>query len=299
MVVSTKSLSYFDLLVWLRTGQEAARRLATSQPSVSRRVNEVADTFALQLSKSAGEWQVEGDATLLNLERQVHQRYRWDHGLPLRLEAQFYSGPLFCQGLGSDWIRGNFDFLEIHTPLRHLRDGVIDAWIATHPDLPDDDDPDFACFPLIRYPTRLVVAQDHPLLELGQAIRLEDVWQYPTLALADGAYPKVQAALMELNLWNQRLAESTRLSLSRGELPSLDPLAVSPATLFTIGLFEPPQVFLPVEIPMQSGDTLIVRRDHANHPRLEPLLAHLRQMAAQLAERHGDVELAFSEQAAG
>jgi hypothetical protein len=82
VVVSTKSLSCFDLLVWLRTGQEAARRLATSQPSVSRRVNEVADTFALQLSKNAGEWQIEGDATLLNLERHVHQRYRWDHGYP-------------------------------------------------------------------------------------------------------------------------------------------------------------------------------------------------------------------------
>jgi hypothetical protein len=36
----------------------------------------------------------------------------------------------------------------------------------------------------------------------------------------------------------------------------------------------------------------MVRREYASHPRLAPLLAHLRKTAMQLAERHGEVELA-------
>ncbi len=292
MVVSPHALSCFDLLIWLRTGQEAAARLATSQSSVSRKVSDVARAFGVQPRKSDGEWLLEGDPTLLNLERQVHQRFRWERGLPLRIEAQYYSGPLFCQGLSADWIRGNFDFLEVGTPLRHLRDGVIDAWIATYPDLPADDDPDFACFHLIRYPLGLAAPEGHPLLALGGSIRLQDVDPYPTVALDDGAFPKVQAALEALNLWNRSLQRGTRVSLEMTAASLGDPLALSPASLFTCHLLPGSWRLLPLELGLVSGDSLIVRREYASHPRLAALLAHLRQTAMQLAERHGEVELA-------
>ena len=292
MVVTPGALASLDLLVWLRTGQEAAARLDTSQSSVSRRVNEVARVFGLELRKSDGEWLFEGDPTLLNLERQVHQRFRWERGLPLRLEAQFYSGPLFCSGLSDDWIRGNFDFLEVHTPLRHLRDGVIDGWIATYPDLPDDDDPDFACFHLTRYPLRLAVPEGHPLLALGNAIRLEDVHPYPTVALDNGAFPTVQAALEALNLWNRSLQRGARVSLQMTAASLDDPLAVSPASLFTCHLLPGSWRLLPLDLAMASGDSLIARREYANHPRLQLLLQHLRQRAAELAERHSEVSVA-------
>jgi len=278
--------------VWLRTGQEAAARLGNSQSSVSRRVNEVARVFGLELRKSDGEWLFEGDPTLLNLERQVHQLYRWEQGLSLRLEAQFYSGPLFCSGLSDDWIRGNFDFLELHTPLRHLRDGVIDGWIATHPDLPHDDDPDFACFHLTRYPVRLAVPEGHPLLVLGSAIRLQDVHRYPTVALDDGAFPKAQGALETLNLWNRSLPGGTRVSLQMTATSLDDPLAVSPASLFNCHLLPGAWPLLPLDLGLVSGDSLIVRREFAQHPRLKALLARLRQRATELAALHGEVSLA-------
>ena len=292
MVVALDALACLDLLVWLRTGQEAGARLGTSQSSVSRRVNEVARVFGLELRKSEGEWLFDGDPTLLNLERQVHQRYRWERALPLRLEAQFYSGPLFCPGLGDDWIRGNFDFLEVHTPLRHLRDGVIDGWIATYPDLPPDDHPDFACFHLTRYPLGLAAPEGHPLLALGGSIRLQDVDPYPTVALDDGAFPKVQAALDALNLWNRSLPRGSRVSLQMTAASLGDPLAVAPASLFNCHLLPGSWRLLPLELGLVSGDSLIVRRDHADHPRLKPLLAHLRQRAAELARLHGEVSLA-------
>ena len=291
MVVTPGALACLDLLVWLRTGQEAASRLTLNQSSVSRRVNEVARVFGLELRKSQGEWLFEGDPTLLNLERQVHQRYRWEHGQPLRLEAQYYSGPLFCTGLSGDWIRGNFDFLEVHTPLRHLRDGVIDAWIATYPDLPDDDDPDLACFHLTRYPLGLAVPDGHPLLALGPSIRLQDVDPYPTVALDDGAFPKVQAALEALQLWNRSLPRGSRVSLEATGVSLADPLAVAPASLFNCHLLPGSWRLLPLELGMVSGDSLIVRRDYADHPRLKALLVHLRQRAAELAALHGEVSL--------
>lgn len=291
MVVTPGALACLDLLVWLRTGQEAASRLSVNQSSVSRRVNEVARVFGLELRKSQGEWLFEGDPTLLNLERQVHQRYRWEHGEPLRLEAQYYSGPLFCPGLSGDWIRGNFDFLEVSTPLRHLRDGVIDAWIATYPDLPDDDDPDLACFHLTRYPLGLAVPDGHPLLALGASIRLQDVDPYPTVALDDGAFPKVQAALEALQLWNRSLPRGSRVSLEATGVSLADPLAVAPASLFNCHLLPGSWRLLPLELGMVSGDSLIVRRDYADHPRLKALLVHLRQRAAELAALHGEVSL--------
>ena len=291
MVVTPGALACLDLLVWLRTGQEAASRLSVNQSSVSRRVNEVARVFGLELRKSQGEWLFEGDPTLLNLERQVHQRYRWEHGEPLRLEAQYYSGPLFCPGLSGEWIRGNFDFLEVHTPLRHLRDGVIDAWIATYPDLPDDDDPDLACFHLTRYPLGLAVPDGHPLLALGASIRLQDVDPYPTVALDDGAFPKVQAALEALQLWNRSLPRGSRVSLEATGVSLADPLAVAPASLFNCHLLPGSWRLLPLELGMVSGDSLIVRRDYADHPRLKALLVHLRQRAAELAALHGEVSL--------
>ena len=277
MVVSVQALACLDLLIWLRNGHAAAERLATSQPSVSRRVNHVAQVFGLQLYKSQGEWLFDGDGELLALERRVHQLYRWHNGYHLRLEAQFYSGPLFCPGLSTDWIQGNFDFLEVHTPLRHLRDGVIDAWIGTYPDLPDAHDPDLVCLHLTRYPTRLVVDEGHPLLDLGASICLDHVRRYPFVPLIDGAFPKVQANLEALQLWTSLSPQAD------AQRPAPDSLAVGPSTVFTMNHYRTKKVMLPLEIPMVSGDSLVVRREFAEHPRLQALLEHLRNRAMELA----------------
>ena len=158
MVVSVDELACLDLLIWLRTGQSAAKRLAITQPQISRCVKKVSRTFGIDLLKADGEWETLGDQTLLNCERRVHQEYRWVKGHPLRIEAQYYSGPLFCDPAPEGWIAGNFDYLEIHTPIQHLRNGVIDAWIGCFPDIPEEVDPDLTCFDLTRLPTHLVVS---------------------------------------------------------------------------------------------------------------------------------------------
>lgn len=290
MVVSVEELDCLDLLIWLRTGANAASRLSTSQPRISRSVQRVSGLFGFSLSKTDGEWEVQGDQTLLNLERLVHQEYRWRMGRPLRIEAQFYSGPLFCDPAPEGWISGNFDYLEIRTPLQHLRNAVIDAWIACYPDVPDGDDPDLICFHLTRLPTHLVVSENHPLLDMGDQITLDDVKQYPSLALSDGAHPKVQQVLQELGLWNltQNIQRSSQWQ-SKARYPS--DLVVSPASAFTLSFFPNPQVVLPISIPLVVGDTLVVRRDYENHPRLRNLLEHLRFRATQLAKQYPEVSI--------
>lgn len=290
MVVSIEELATLDLILWLRTGDKVASVLSISQPNVSRTINKASQFFDISLSKTDGEWEVKGDQTLLNLERRVHQECRWRMERPLRIEAQYYSGHLFFDPPPGGWIPGNLDYLEIHTPLRHLRNGVIDAWIGCHPDVPEDDDPDLICFHLTRLPVHLVVGANHPLLELGDQITLEMVKEYPTLAMPDGAYPKVQKVVQDLGLW-MLVQDFDRFS--QWERKSLNPsdLVVGYATAFTISFFPNPQFILPISIPLVVGDTLVVRRDYENHPRLLNLLEHLRSRVTQLVEKYPEVSI--------
>lgn len=292
MVVPIGELACFDLLLWLRTGASAAKRLNTSQSRVSRCVKAVADVFGVTLSKTDGEWVFEGDQTLLNLERRVHQEYRWRRNLPLRIEAQYYSGPLFCNPAPDGWIAGNFDYLQIHTPLSHLRNSVIDAWIACYPDVPDQDDPYFARFDITRLPAYLVVPVDHPLLELGDGVTLDDVRRYPSLALSDGAFPKVQKVLQSIGLWNLPI-DIKRYETDKWE-GRVRRLTVGYATSFSIKLFEEIQSVLPCSIPLEVGDSLVVRREFATHPRLLKLLEKLRSRALELVQQYPDVSIPAS-----
>lgn len=253
----------------------------------------VSDVFGVALGKTDGEWEIEGDQTLLNLERRVHQEYRWSRDLPLRIEAQYYSGPLFCDPAPEGWIVGNFDYLEIHTPLQYLRNGVIDAWMGCYPDVPDDDDAELISFPLTRLPVHLVVGEKHPLLESTDRVTLEMVKQFPTLAMPDGAYPKVQQVVKDLGLW---MLTQDFDRYSKWQRKALNPsdLVVGYATAFTLSFFPSPQHILPLQIPLEVGDSLVVRRDYATHPRLLQLVEKLRTRAAELAQQYPEVSVSPS-----
>ena len=290
MIVSVDSLRCLDCLVWLRTGESAARKLEVDQATICRTAQKVARTLEVEVKKVEGEWQIQGDRTLLNLERQSHQLYRWKVNGPLRVEAQYYSGPLFLDPKPVGWLPGNFDFLEVNTPLQLLRSGVIDAWIGCYPDVPEEHDAELSCFHLTRLPTHLVVSANHPLLAPGTPISLEDVRRYPSLALPDGAFPKVQAALQELGLWTSP-TRARRYQFELWEGRTADEMTVGYASAFSIGLYPRPQVILPLKLDLEVGDTLVVRRCFSQHPRLQALLAELRQRARVLAERHPEVRI--------
>ena len=48
------------------------------------------------------------------------------------------------------WISDNFDFFDYQRPIELLRKGVIDAWVASYPDIPDHDDIEIASIRLNR-----------------------------------------------------------------------------------------------------------------------------------------------------
>ena len=294
MVVSIEELACLDSLLWLGDGHAAAEKICVSQSTLSRHARSAARKLYVGLLKRDGHWQLSGDQSLLRAERCLHQLIRWTKDLPLRVDAQFYSGPYLAAGLENshDYLLGNFDLLDSRIPLALLLEGILDAWIAGFPDVPGPDDGDLACFRLTRLPLRLAVSSEHPLLKMGDSITLEDVAAYPSMALPDGAFPRSEEILKGLGLWNSPL-RMRRYDPSKWLGQTQDQVTVAYASSFSIGLFPNPMVFLPVDLGFEVGEVLVVKREFSAHPRLQLLLKNLQQRSIALASQFSDIELAF------
>ena len=282
VVVELDWLAALDGLIWLRTGHQVEAKFGIGQSSVSRLSRKCAEIFGLSLSRCGSEWNFKGDTTLLNLERRVHQAVRWSRGRPLRLEAQHWSGPLLCEPAPAGWIAGCFHFHEYERPLQLLREGVIDAWVASYPDVPAATDPTIACIGFSRMPIWLVVDQSHPLLELGEQVTFADVADYPCMPLPDGAFPKFQAVLAACGLWNGGTEERIRNPAWFGQVNSED-LLVGFATPLSLLLSGDGCRVLPLELPLEVGDALLVPRQYERAPQTLQLLAELRSRLESIA----------------
>jgi hypothetical protein len=282
VVVELDWLAALDGLIWLRTGHQVEAKLGIGQSSVSRLSRKCAEIFGLSLARCGSEWNFKGDTTLLNLERRVHQAVRWSRGRPLRLEAQHWSGPLLCEPAPAGWIAGCFHFHEYERPLQLLREGVIDAWVASYPDVPAATDPTIACIGFSRMPIWLVVDQSHPLLELGEQVTFADVADYPCMPLPDGAFPKFQAVLAACGLWNGGTEERIRNPAWFGQVNSED-LLVGFATPLSLLLSGDGCRVLPLELPLEVGDALLVPRQYERAPQTLQLLAELRSRLESIA----------------
>ena len=122
-----------------------------------------------------------------------NQRWRRHKRQPLRLEAQLWSRPALCHPVPVGWISGNFDFFDYQRPIELLRKGVIDAWVASYPDIPDHDDVEIASIRLNRMPMHLLDSPSHPLLNLGDSITVPRWLAIRAWPYRRGAFPKFQA----------------------------------------------------------------------------------------------------------
>jgi LysR substrate binding domain len=247
--------------------------------------------LGLEAHKFQGEWALIGDTSFIDLERKVHQLWRWNEQQPLRLEAQRWSGPLLCVPPPAGWITGNFDCLDYQRPIELLRKGIIDAWVASYPDIPDDDDPEIASIRLNRMPMLLLVSPNHPLLKLGEAITMVDIARYPSMALPDGAFPKFQEIATQCGLWN---APNQQTGFKHqdwyGRMDSND-LVVAYGTPLSLQLLETTKVILPVKLPIEVGDALLLRRSFLQSPQTEVLHRTLIDRLHPLAEANGEIQL--------
>lgn len=292
-MLSTFDLACLDLAIWLRSDEAAAQRLNTHSSTVNRRRRHCLEVLGINLAKQEQEWTVSGETRLLAILRRHHQIGRWQRHQPgtepLRLEATYWSGPLLATPPPAGWILGSCDVVGVARPLAWLRQGLIDAWIAGGPDWPDPDDPDLVTIPLCSMPVHLVVAPGHPLLA-DPAPDWEAVAAFPSLALPEGAYPRVEATLRQLGLWTTPV----RMRRYRRELwegRAEQELTVGYATVLSeqvAGSLER----LPLTLPLCSGEALIVPRVWGQAPRTQVLLAELRRRLAPLAARFPEIVLA-------
>ncbi len=307
LVVTLECLDAFDHLIWLRTGERAAEAMGCNQSTISRHSSKCQKIFSLRLRRFGGEWvEVGADRELLLAERRLHQSYRWELDLPLRFEAQHWMRDFYAPWQSQGLLKGNQNYLEYQRPLYLLKNRIIDAWLCGAPDLPDD--PELTCLPLFEMPMRLVARRDHPLHRRQPPLSLEEVAAYPLLPLPQQAFPVFQARLEAIGLatpadGSQPPASTVAFEReeaegAEGEGPeaegveaeglSFEASMLGIASALTLPLYGPDYRLLPVEIPIQFGDVLVLRSEFAAHRRclelLDSLLAHIRSATAECAD---------------
>ena len=276
-------LAALDHLQWLRTGARAADRLDCHQSKISRDARKCQRIFGVTLIKKTCEWRMNGDDSLLSAERKIHQKYRWEQGLPLRLDGQHWMRedyePLPLDG----WIKGNFNYLEYEQPHFLLKKRIIDAWLCSAPDHPND--PDLAAIQLCTMPCQLTVKNDHPLVALGTSVTLDDVRPYPLLPLPDQSVPIFTSLLQSLGL-NQ----PDRSIAQNSSLP-LEDLVIGIASPLRSSRYGPEQVVLPIQLPITFGEVVMVPADFADHPRTRRLVRHLLEYLGSVSAGRVDSEI--------
>ncbi len=289
-MVPVDLLEALDGLIWLRTGHRVAARFNINQSTVSRNSKKCAQEFLVSLVRRNSEWSLDGDSKLLNLERYVHQVSRWLGNKPLRLEAQHWSAPLLCTPTPTGWIAGNFNYLGYERPLQLLKERIIDAWITSYPDALSDDDPDFTAIRLSRMPLNMVVQEGHPLLELGSQITYDDIARFPSLPLPSGSFPRVQKVLKEIGLWQNSLVPTEFDWRGRSDI---EDLMVGFSTPLTLPMYGDTYKVLPLQVPVDVGDALVVAREWADSIQIRTLVLLLQSRIESLAKALSGVEVLY------
>lgn len=286
-MVELQLLEALDALLWLRSAEQVSQRYGLTAASTSRYHHKCLQRFGLAMERRHGEWELLGDQTLLLREREVHQLARWKGWRPLRLEATYWLAPLLQEPPLEHWLLGLANIVGVPRNLQLLQERIVDAWVGSFPDCPDADDPELVTIPLTRQPVAFVVGDGHPLLQ-RDAITVADVAAFPTLALPEGAYPRVERALKGLGLWN----DGVRMTRYRRELwegRAERELVVGYGTSLSLAVSGQGLHRLPLQLPFAAGDALVLRRCFLGQPRLQALLHQLHARLAPAVERHDDV----------
>ena len=288
-MVDVDSLAAFDCLQWLRTGERAGQVLGCSQSTISRATRKCQDIFAVKLVRQAAEWHVHGDGRLLTAERRVHQLYRWGAEQPLRLEAQHWLRGTYADLPLRGWIKGNLNYLEYTRPLQLLRDRVIDAWLCSAPDHPQDDD--VSCIPLCEMPTWLLARTSHPLLSQREPLTIETARRYPLIPLPQGAFPVFQAQLDGLG-FHSDFSQLKGIADELGhDSRASEDLALAIASPLTMPIYGDGWGVLPLDLNIRKGDVLMVHRDMAGHRRTVNLIRSLGEHLRTLVAGRNDVRV--------
>ena len=290
-MVETEVLEALDGLQWLGSGEDVAQRFGVSQSTVSRHSRKALRVFDLQMERHDGEWELIGDQTFLRLERQVHQQARWTQprGRSLRLEATYWSAQTLCDPVPSGWMLGRSNIVGVGRNFELLEAGIVDCWIAGLPDLPTADQSDLAAITVSRMPVFFTCAPDHPLLK-RKALTVDDIAEFPTLALPQGSYPLVEEGLKRIGLWTDAV-RMQRYARHKWEGRAEADLVVGYGTPLSMRVSGGNLRRLPVQLPFSSGEALVFRRQFDRQWHLEELLNRLRIRLKYWAQIEPEIEI--------
>lgn len=290
-MLSIKMLAALDYYLWLEHGNEVAMRLNTTQSTISRQIKSALKVLEIELDPAMGfqHSELRGDITLLLEERRVHQLARLRGKAEKRIEANYWSGPIFLDQISNDWITGTFSIMGMNRPLQLLKDRVIDAWIGSYqPDLPDNNS-DWWVLDLLTMPVHILVSSNHPLARI-KSLTKGDLDAFPSLALPEGWFPKTEAILRNQGLWSDTVRKK-RYNLSIWEGRCEDDVTMS----FGNSLSQTQNqglVRLDWDLGLMSGEALVVRRDLQINPEIKKISEYLQNKAKIIASKYKDVILA-------
>ena len=288
-MISIADLKYLDFQIWLRSGEECAKRLFTTQSTISRRNAETLKILNLKTKRDDfGEWIIEGDTKLLSMERNIHQLYRLSNNEEkLRLEATFWAGPTLAQPAPEGWVNGVWNHVGMARPLHLIHEGIIDAWISSYqPDLPEPDNPDFAVIDLCKTPVKLVANKHHPLAKKKDICK-QDLESFPALSLPKGWFPRTEEKLRSHGLWSTE-ARMKRYKRELWEGKTEDQTTLSYATCLGLEAMENLSV-LDYDLDLTSGESLIVKRSLMNSKKVHSLLSCLKRRILKKAQTHDEL----------
>lgn len=179
---SIDTLRTADYYEWLGCGKRVGRRLGCHQSTVCRRWHEVSTLDGLNL---AGERQ-----NLLNLERALHQSWRFTKASDLRVHLYRWSHHLLAACLPAGWMANPQDLsVTRRSPLDLLEARILDAACLPAP-LIDQLNPDrFTVIPLYSSPLFLLSPADAALSQ-EQHLSSTDIVAATSLGLLDFVPPE-------------------------------------------------------------------------------------------------------------
>jgi len=142
-VLEVESLRIADAYEWLGTGKRAGASLFVSQSTVSRSIKQFR-SLSDQLKQC-------NCMELLEMERAIHQKWRFHQGEDLRIHAFRWTNHLIAKFSIAPWRLNPGEVSVTQKPsLELLERRVIDAACAPYPLIATADKGIFACLPLYR-----------------------------------------------------------------------------------------------------------------------------------------------------
>jgi len=287
-LVNLDLLTSLDGLLWLQSGKQVGERFRQHQTTVSRNQKKCAQAFGFSIRKQKGFWAIDGDTSLLRLEREVHQLARFMGQASLRLEANGWLDGALCTPKPEGWIVGSGKPLGIARGLQLVEERIVDALLCPLADQPKDH-PLLSTQPLCAMPLRPMVKPGHPLLQLS-TISLDQVKAYPWQAIKRGAYPNTQLQLEAEELWPpSRRSQKLDEQLWRGS--SENDVLIHIGSALSHSPDQPGLIPLPLSHAAWSGIALVMRHEHADRPAIEGLKEELCRRLQGQQSHHPDLQL--------